>query len=746
MHLDEILTKFEHPKRVGKGYQVKCPAHQDRVASLSISNGGGKILLHCHAGCEVQSIVEALGLKMADLFSEPKPVVYKLSFKGAPVIDIYNYRDADGNLVYRVLRNAYKNFSQQRLTDSGQWEWGLDGTSRLLYRLPELLADDSDQYVFITEGEKDVNNLVKLGLQATCNSGGAGKFAQDNSALRGRIVVILPDNDEPGRKHAADVSRKLSNVAAKVAILDLPGLPEKGDVSDWIAAGGTKDELLSLAGAALNPAISAPAPQFHPSETLLRPRELTLMGLAARFHERYYRTTRYVEERGVFYNYESGAWRASRSSAEIKTKHIINEVHDEVEAVEKRLKELQARQQAGDQSALKAVGETVQYLENLQKFSRDIKKPATMEHVLTFARSDLRIDADAFDTGEATFNCANGTIDLDAGKFREHRPEDLCSMQSRVEHDPAATCPRWRRFLEEIFLGDQDLISFIQRAIGYSLSGFTHEQVFLILHGDGSNGKSELLFVLDQLFGDYLRSANVDTFMDDRPQGGHNEDIARLRGCRLVTTTETEKTRRLAEGLVKRLTGGDIITASFKHERTFQFVPRFKVWLAANHKPQIGGTDYGIWRRILLIPFAAKFLKAGLPLDGENQFRVDPNLRGDLLKELPGILNWALEGYALWRKQGLDAPQVVRAASEEYRQESDKLGAFLAEEMVAQPYYSTPLNQAYQAFRTWAETGGMKPSSIRGFASDLRARGIKVEKAGIRNDVSIIGYVLLQEG
>lgn len=741
MHLDEILTKFEKPKRVGKGYQVKCPAHQDRVASLSISNGGGKILLYCHAGCEVQSIVDALGLKIADLFSEPKPVISKLSFKGAPVVDIYNYRDANGNLIYRALRNANKNFTQQRLTDAGEWEWNLDGVERVLYRLPELLADDSDQCVFIAEGEKDVNNLVKLGLQATCNSGGAGKFNQDNSALKGRTVVILPDNDEPGRKHAADVRRKLTGIAAKIAILDLPGLPEKGDASDWIAAGGTKDELLSLASAVFDPAVS----KFAPSETLLRPRELTLMGLAARFHERFYRETRYVEERNAFYGYESGVWRASRSSAEIKTKHVINEVHDEVEIVEKRLKDLQARRQAGDQAATKAIGETFQYLESLQKFSRDIKKPTTMENVLVFARSDLRIDPDAFDPDNAVFNCSNGSVDLDTGKFREHKADDLCSMQSQVKYDPKATAPRWLRFLNEIFLGDQELIDFIQRAVGYSLSGFTDEQVFLILHGDGSNGKSELLFVLERLMGNYLRAANVDTFMDDKPTGGHNEDVARLRGCRLVTTTETEKTRRLAEGLVKRLTGGDIITASYKHERTFQFTPRFKVWLAANHKPQINGTDYGIWRRILLVPFGAKFIKYGLPLDGENQFRIDPTLRVDLSRELPGILNWAIEGYRAWRKQGLAAPETVRVASEEYRQESDKLGAFLAEEMVVKPYYSTPLNQAYQAYRTWAETGGMKPSSIRGFASDLRARGIKVEKAGVRNDVSIVGYVLRAE-
>jgi putative DNA primase/helicase len=315
-------------------------------------------------------------------------------------------------------------------------------------------------------------------------------------------------------------------------------------------------------------------------------------------------------------------------------------------------------------------------------------------------------------------------------------------MQSSVEYDPDAQCDRWLRFLREIFLSDQDLIDFIQRAIGYSISGHTSEQVFLILHGDGSNGKSELLWVLEQLLGDYLRSANVDTFMDDKPQGGHNEDIARLRGARLVTTSETEKTRRLAEGLVKRLTGGDVITASYKHERTFEFTPRFKVWLAANHKPNISGTDFGIWRRILLVPFGAKFVKPGVDLE-ENYFRIDPNLRRDLSGEMAGILNWAIDGFRKWRDQGLNPPTIVRAVTEDYRIESDKLGAFLIEEMVQNDSHSATLNAAYQAYRTWAENGGMKPSSIRGFASDLRTRGIEVRKYGVRNDVSVIGYALL---
>lgn len=745
MNISEILTRFPESKRVGSGWQVKCPVHDDRTASLSISNGGGKILIHCHAGCATEQIVGALGLRMADLFSEPKPVLpgsVPQSFKGSPVTACYEYRDGDGNLSYRVLRTADKNFVQQRLTDAGEWEWK-GPAEKLLYRLPELLADDSDAPVFVVEGEKDADNLWRVGCLATCNSGGAGKFTQANEALAGRTVVILPDNDDAGRKHAEDVMRRLDGVAARVVVLDLSDLPGKGDVSDWLAAGGTKDELLRLADLALNP-----PPQvelFQPSETLLRPEELSLMGLAARFHARFYRTTRYVEARGVFYHYDRGVWNASRCAAEAKVKQIINEVHEIAESVEREIQQLEQRQQGGDNSVLPVLGARREYLEHLGKFLKQIKKPATMEGVLQFSRSDLVIGADDFDPAHGVFNCANGAIDLDAGQFRPHSSADLCSMQSPVEFDARATCPRWERFLREIFLEETSVIDFIQRAIGYSLSGHTSEQVFLILHGDGSNGKSELLYVLDRLLGDYLRAANVDTFMDDRPNGGHNEDIARLRGCRLVTTTETEKSKRLAEGLVKRLTGGDVITASFKHERTFQFIPQFKVWLAANHKPQINGTDYGIWRRILLVSFLAKFLKPGIDL-GAGQFRIDPNLRRDLSRELPGILNWAIAGYRAWRDQGLDAPPSVKAASEEYRQESDKLGAFLTEEMIEGEQYFCPLKQAYAAYQRWCEEGGMRAMSSRALSSELRNRGIEVRKFGVKNDVCVVGYGLMMDG
>lgn len=682
---------------------------------------------------------------MGDLFTEPRPASpaalgLPRYYKKSPIVAGYEYRDETGALKYRILRTADKQFPQQRY-ENGEWIWKAPQT-KLLYHLPEIIADDTDQPIFLVGGEKDADNVQALGLLATCNSGGEtpGKFTQSNEALRGRLCVILPDNDETGRVHAAEVQAKLNGIASRVLTLEFPDLPEHGDVSDWIAAGGTKDLLLL----AVDEGLKAPPPAslFVPSDTLTRANELSPMGLAARFHEKFYRSTRYVEPRRAFYNYRDGVWIASQCRVERKCKEIINDVHDDSARVADEIKQLQERYVNGDVTVLEQIQKQVAYLEALRKFLPKIKTPSAMTDMLAFARSDLLIDPDAFDPNHAIVNVQNGVIDLDAGKFRPHRAEDLCSMQSPLNYDPDARCERWLRFLREIFLEDQELIDFIQRAIGYTLSGFTGEQIFLILHGDGANGKSELFRVLNQLFGGYQKTAKVDTFMDEKHSNGHNEDIARLRGVRLVMTSETEKTRKLAEGLVKALTGGERITASYKHERTFEFIPRFKVWLAANHKPNITGTDWGIWRRILLVPFRATFVKSNETLK-DKTFHIDPDLSAMLSDELPGILNWAIAGYRLWREHGLNPPAIVRAASEDYREESDKLGAFLSEEMLSGLTLICPLADAYQAYRTWAETGGMKPASIRGFSSDLKSRGIEVKKAGSKNAMSIVGYGLL---
>ena len=237
-----ILARLQNVRPSGRGWMARCPAHEDRENSLSVGEGrGGRVLLTCFAGCKLEAIVEAAGLSMADLFTSPARGTHKRT-----VVAQYDYRDADGKLLYQVLRYAPKTFRQRRPGPNGRWIWNLDGVERVLYRLPELLAADPEAPVFIVEGEKDVDRLRALGLTATCNPGGAGKWRDEyDKALRGRDAAIVPDNDKPGREHAFQVAMSLHDVATSANIVTLDGLPEKGDVSDYLDAGHACDDLMA---------------------------------------------------------------------------------------------------------------------------------------------------------------------------------------------------------------------------------------------------------------------------------------------------------------------------------------------------------------------------------------------------------------------------------------------------------------------------------------------------------------------
>lgn len=244
--VDNVLGRLEGVRRSGEGWEARCPAHDDRRASLTVNRGSdGRVLLHCHAGCEPASVAGALGLELRDLFppdsATPQPGASRRREAAA-----YPYRDEKGTLLYEAVRYEPKDF-RPRLPDG---RYTLKGVRRVLYRLPEVLAAVREgETVFVVEGEKDADNLARLGCVATCNVGGAEKWSDDYSAtLRGATVVILPDNDEPGRAHAAKVERSLRGLAAEVRVLELPGLSPKGDVSDWIAAGGDRAALLRLLG------------------------------------------------------------------------------------------------------------------------------------------------------------------------------------------------------------------------------------------------------------------------------------------------------------------------------------------------------------------------------------------------------------------------------------------------------------------------------------------------------------------
>lgn len=251
MALRDVLNGLEGLKRTARGWEARCPAHDDRKPSLGVAQGDdGRVLLHCQAGCTADDVVKALNLTMSDLFP-PKDEAPKTP-RASVIVAAYDYFNEQGELLYQAVRFDPKDF-RQRKPDADGWSWSLQGVRRVLYRLPQLLA--STDTVFVVEGEKDVDAVAGLNLTATCNVGGAGKWSPEYSAaLRGRDVVILPDNDKAGEDHAALVAKSLDGVAKSVRVVRLPGLPPKGDVSDWLAAGGTKERLLELCQGGEQPA------------------------------------------------------------------------------------------------------------------------------------------------------------------------------------------------------------------------------------------------------------------------------------------------------------------------------------------------------------------------------------------------------------------------------------------------------------------------------------------------------------
>jgi putative DNA primase/helicase len=321
------------------------------------------------------------------------------------------------------------------------------------------------------------------------------------------------------------------------------------------------------------------------------------------------------------------------------------------------------------------------------------------------------------------FACENGTIELETGELRSHDRADRITKLSPVTYDPEATCPLWLSFLDRVFASDQALVDFLKRAVGYSLTGDTSAQVLFLLWGSGANGKTTAIETLRALLGDYGQQTPAETFLERRDSIPN--DVARLRGARLAAAVETPESRRLNETMVKRMTGGDTMAARFMRGEWFEFRPLFKVWLATNHLPIVRGTDEAIWRRIRLIPFTVT-----IPED-ERDLRMVDKLRA----ELPGILNWALEGCLEWQEVGLDEPDAVRLATASYRDEMDTLGQFIADKCVVNEEAWAKASELYTLYGYWAQAVGERDQlSQQAFGRRLAARGFTTKRltGGVR--------------
>lgn len=344
---------------------------------------------------------------------------------------------------------------------------------------------------------------------------------------------------------------------------------------------------------------------------------------------------------------------------------------------------------------------------------RAMRTIASTEHPIVLTADQL--DADPY-----LLACANGTLELRTGTLRDADPGDLISRGTAIAYEPDAACPRWLRFLDEIFDGDAELIAFMARFTGYCLTGDTREQVVIVCHGTGANGKTTMIEKLKEVVGEHGVTAGFDTFARARGDRGPRNDLARLHRARLVVASESGEGRRLDEATVKALSGGDAVTARFLYGEHFEFRPQFKLCLVTNHRPRIDGDDDAIWRRLRLVPFEQSFLG-----------REDPELSAQLDAELPGILAWAVRGCLDWQRDGLGAAAAVERATAAYREDEDVLGAFIAERCeLGGEVEVVALRESYESF---CRELGEKPMSGSALGRKLSRRGISRGGKGRRS-------------
>lgn len=347
----------------------------------------------------------------------------------------------------------------------------------------------------------------------------------------------------------------------------------------------------------------------------------------------------------------------------------------------------------------------------------------------------ITVRSEDLDQNPWLLNCQNGTINLRTGKLQEHNPKDYITRICTAEYDPECTIPLWTQLMEKITSSDQEYMRYIQKALGYSLTGDISEQAIFLLYGTGSNGKSTMLNIFAALLGGYAQSTSSDTFMQKKNESVNN-DIARLKGARFVSAIEMEEGKRMAESLIKSMTGGDKLVTRFLYGEFFEYIPQFKVFLAVNHKPMIKDTTNSIWRRIKIMEFTNTFTE---------QER-DKNFPAKIMaKELPGILAWAVQGCLLWQQEGIMAPDIVAAATREYREEMDSFSHFFNECCVVKENARVTNKMLRAKYDEWCKENGEWALTQKPFSQKLLERGYEKRNSSANGSAEWYGFALRGE-
>lgn len=790
MQFREILSRFASAEAQSDGgYLTICPAHDDSRPSLRIWRGDDlKVRLTCRAGCDTNDVRKAAGLEWTDLFDArgegatvPKEKPQLVGVAHIAALATYVDRKADelralcteaAILAATYAENRFGIDPETALelslgVDAGSPDpfpfrsraftayprltvplFDFHGTPRGLQgrdltgecpgRWVSLSNPQGERWApygvfrgqggygvtLVTEGPGDALSAVSVGYDAVAVrgaalAGSADLIAELAEGLKGSQVIACGDADAAGQGFSQRLAEGLSAHGMTVYTLALPA--GAGDLSEWREQ--APQDFASALHAAVKAARTSDVSKVAKRDEALSERTgasvvssdqgmeaaRVLSALVERYGEsdamNAHALVAWTDGRikfaaGLgFYVWNGRVWERS----EVKVRQEVHRMG----------------------AALVLAGKLPE--------SRGFTMTTRIDALLTELRSvpSVHCGAEDFDAQRHLLNFRNGTVDLRTGLLGQHEQDDMLTYCLDLDYRPDATCARWEGFLREIFPNHPELPEYIQRLTGYGITGNTDEQCFAVLWGKGANGKSVLTETLTSVFQKVTTTTPFATF-EEKQSGGIPNDLAALRGARLVMASEGESGKQMSEAVLKRITGKDKVTARFLRQEFFTFSPTFLIMLATNHKPKFKGQDEGLWRRVKLIPFQRWFAP----------HERDYDLDRKLMAEAEGIAAWAVRGAVEWYRGGLRDPKLIADETREYRETSDQLAGFLPG-VLELTNDETPMSgaEAYNAYQSWCEEEGLTSKDVwsrKAFYEAMSERGISKRKGRLTGYQGII--------
>lgn len=725
---DRVVERLDGVRRTGATTTAKCPAHDDHTPSLGITRADQRVLLHCFAGCEIEAVVDALGLNMRDLYDTPRPhrapdhwLPHDLDWVAS-----YDYTDASRRLIYQVIRatapNGNRTFVQRRPEGTARsgWAWDLNDLTAeqrcVPYRLPDVLsAGEQGQTVWVVEGEKDAEALCGAGVVATTNAGGAGNWTGRHAEhLRGTHVVITRDQDTPGRQHQAQVSASLDGIAASVRLVE----PACGkDVAEHLAAGFGLDDFVSVeTGEDVGGRTQEQAEQSSHVPTQADPDPYADSPISVR----------------VVAESMRGRWLWTSAFGWMAWTGCVWDRRDDVAAAEVVRRWVDAEVV---RIALKGDKRETENAAALQAENR-------INRILRLCRGQVLTDAAEFDQDRDVLVAANGVIDLRSGELLAHDPARLVTRMTPVDYTPDAVHADWMQALTAV---PDDVRDWIQIRFGQASTGHTPDDDRMIMfQGAGSNGKSTLLDAVVSALGDYATTV-PDKLLLGSP-GDHPTELMSLRGRRLAVVEETPEARRLSISRLKKIVGTPSIAARPVYHDTTTFRATHALIITSNYLPVVEEVDHGTWRRLGLVRFPFRFRPAKRDCKADRDRHGDARMRSRLLRDAQqeAVLAWLVAGAQQWYTRGQEMPPLpgrVEHDIDEWRAETDAVMAYARERLIPDPQRCIMTSDLTADLGQWLESHGQTAWSERTVASRFGGHewveGHRVEKGRGRRDNSM---------